>query len=843
MLEHDRHAEPVAMTEDQLRFKLGIPQDASRVLVVLESSHWDPNWLLTSRESFKVAVCKNLEMALGELAREPRRIYCVECAFFLKMFWDARPSRRGELVEHLSSGHLRLLGTGVTTPDTILPSVESIIRDYQIGSQWYRSIGVDRQTRVAYLPDSFGHAPTVPGILRALGVSGVGICRIDGQYLVGRETDSKVHFPRPNTSADLLMNRERSQDFIWRGPGGAEVLAHWMAYGYGFGQMLAHNGLTRAYRLPLARPARSIDQVADKINRFARRLSRTSRTPYLLCPTGFDFVPPIHGLVDLLDGYNQNNYPTSGTWATCLGFDDYLDLVGFHRDNLPTIELDPNPYFSGFYTSRATLKTAAYLLARRLLETEASIALSQGDISEDEKRVIESSWWISAVSNHHDFITGTSPNRVAQNEQISWLKSALDTLENDMVKRIPTSHKPVALVSSGVDIDEVSIDFLKSYELRDGPDELRITAGFGEIVFDKARGGEISKFMVGQQDWVSPGKTLFELASYRDSGGLWRMGMEYIGGTFELVETPSRPRSLTKLTISPNDNLEIHTCSRLDGMDIERWYRIMRVDKIGPIIVTALRLAPRKDRTVTVRVGHESEMKSAIMDMPGGWVVRPSKNYYEPTFWPFQSFAYLGTSSGLELGVFSSIPKAVAVRDEQRSLEVVLARNARMERHHRTVPVPGMPVYGTDGATVDVHLGLVRTLPGTLSPQLLRGLARRLSRICTFEPPPGSPFSTTARMLAIDQVKVSGDDVEILAVKPAARGGGVIIRLQNWAQNSVICDLSVSPGRIDRAVICNALEDEISTLEVSEGRKVRAEIVGTLATVKVWLSSEVSKKN
>ena len=36
--------------ETAIRNRLGIPQDAKRVLVMAESSHWDPNWVLTAEQ-------------------------------------------------------------------------------------------------------------------------------------------------------------------------------------------------------------------------------------------------------------------------------------------------------------------------------------------------------------------------------------------------------------------------------------------------------------------------------------------------------------------------------------------------------------------------------------------------------------------------------------------------------------------------------------------------------------------------------------------------------------------------------------------------------------------------
>ena len=75
----------------------------------------------------------------------------------------------------------------------------------------------------------------------------------------------------------------------------------------------------------------------------------------MLCPIGFDFVEPIPDLVALLDRYNRNHFPTTGVWVANAGLDDYLGLIEPFQDALPVLELDPNPYWTGFYTSRPPL--------------------------------------------------------------------------------------------------------------------------------------------------------------------------------------------------------------------------------------------------------------------------------------------------------------------------------------------------------------------------------------------------------------------------------------------------------------------------------------------------------
>ena len=101
--------------ESALRASLGIPADAQRVLVFAETSHWDPNWLYTSQEYYDRFVQKQLDEAISELLREPRRVYSVECMFFLRMYWEANPQQQETIRGLVNERRLRLTSSGVTT--------------------------------------------------------------------------------------------------------------------------------------------------------------------------------------------------------------------------------------------------------------------------------------------------------------------------------------------------------------------------------------------------------------------------------------------------------------------------------------------------------------------------------------------------------------------------------------------------------------------------------------------------------------------------------------------------------------------------------------------------------
>jgi hypothetical protein len=81
--------EPGSLAADAL----GIPDEAAQVLVLTESTHWDPDWLLTSEEYYRLRVRRTLDRAIDELLADPRRVYSLECVFFVRMYWERNPDR------------------------------------------------------------------------------------------------------------------------------------------------------------------------------------------------------------------------------------------------------------------------------------------------------------------------------------------------------------------------------------------------------------------------------------------------------------------------------------------------------------------------------------------------------------------------------------------------------------------------------------------------------------------------------------------------------------------------------------------------------------------------------
>jgi hypothetical protein len=634
-----------------------------------------------------------------------------------------------------------------------------------------------------------------------------------------------------------LLKAERSLDFYWRAPDGAEVLAHWNAFTYGQGDMLTHRGLSRTYMFPLAWADRSDRHVARRIASYVAQLAPLSRTPYLFCPIGFDFVAPIPGLVALLDRYNRRHYPQSGVWAVNAGLDDYLALVDCYRERLPALALDPNPYWTGFYSARPALKARCHALVERLCLAER-LALLEGceDAAAALREELAEAWWTAATANHHDFITGTSPDRVVQAEQWPWLERAIEAADaavarlaaGHKVRRPQMNSKEHGSLPGGIGVHRRSS--VASQPPARGPQRLEwrregrrivVRTAHYALELDEAAGGAIvsAESAGGAPLLAGPAN---DLVSYRDSGGLWRMGHEFRGGRLlEGARASDRPAGLS--VCERAGGLELACTTSLDGEPIRR---LLWLTNDSPLIYGRVEGRAAPGRTVTVRFPSGLAAGWLTMDAAGGVVERPLNRVYDPTFWPVQRFWHAtDTRSGRGLALFLGLPGAVALGEDGR-LEAVALRNATGERAWGLVPLLATPARGDEREAHTFDYALLFTAAGDWRENALAQRAQELAA------PWQEPGSAALRALAGSVAAVDRPDVAVIAAKPAWRGEGIVVRLYTLTAFGAPITLRLPGREVRSAWLCDARERDLEPLEVQDGA-VRLSMPGALATIRL----------
>lgn len=427
------------VSEECLRNELGIPPDARRVVIVSQSSHLDWDWRHTFEEYFAGplvdpflfllpgTVDTILSDAVGLMTRFHGSgvpyYYSVAEMGYLARFVQAHP----ELLEPLRSvgDDLRLVGGGVTSPDSLLPPGESFIRDYLVGKHWVDSM-LGLPIRAAWLPDDFGLDAQLPIVLEAMGLGSVGFGRVPGVDSSARSLGAQP--PVPGSIAATLLND--GLDFRWRAADGSEVLAHWMPGGYCQGDFALGPVPGRPW--------------TDALQRLVDIDGAAARTPYLFIPIGCDFGRPRPDLLDAVAAWNADAYARTGVWAVAATFDHYVQLLHAYRRALPVRRFDPTPYWTGFYATRPLLKGMHLRATQALLaaETFGAIADAVGRGDPDAWRAqvsrrtaeIHAGWTTLVPGNHHDFITGTALDPVYETEQLPRLASALAQGESARTK-------------------------------------------------------------------------------------------------------------------------------------------------------------------------------------------------------------------------------------------------------------------------------------------------------------------------------------------------------------------------------------------------------------------------
>ena len=807
------------MTPDEKlrRERLGIPDGAERVLFFAEASHWDPNWLFTSDEYYRWRIRRILDGALRELAQEPRRIYSVECIFFLKMYWDRNPDKQTAIRDLVNAGRLRLYGSGVTTPDVIIPETEALLRDYLLGQEWLRRNGMTQEPRVAYFPDDFGMGAGLPSVLRALGVDYCAVTRIDGMHFGGSDYRPKKLYPFPGSSAETLLKTERTLDFVWRGPDGAEVLAHFCAFTYGQGDFIDLKGVWKWMGLRLGLTRRDPVHVARRIAGYVGQLAPFARTPYMFCPIGFDFVSPIRGLAGMLDRYNELTYPTTGVWATLAGFDDYLALVDCHRAKLPVLALDPNPYFMGFYASRPEMKQRCKRLAQKLIVAErlglAAETQAGRETAATWEKELGPAWETLAVSNHHDYITGTAPDRVWRKEQRPCLVDGEALADRTLAKIVAACPTPPPAPDPTP----------PRWSLANG--RLRVDGDFYSLEFDERVGGCLTNWVdrqSGRELLVGLGA---DLILYEDSGGLWRMGCEFRGGAWrELMSS-----SLGRATIRARETsglLVVECESQIEG---RVWLRRFWLRNDSPIVRLQTAAALGRRRSAAIRFAFDFRPQSLWMDVPGGVVNRPLHRHFEPTFWAAQNFAHVCAGDGWGLAAAFFAPGSIAA-NETGAVEWVIGRNATRERAFGFLPLAGHPARGVVDEEQTLDCAFWPTAAGGWRANRLPETAAQALRPSWIDPRQPN-LGAAADALVVAQ----GAGASVAAVKRADRGDGWIVRLFAFGAEPAETRLTVADRPVFVAWRCDARERDLEPLIVENG-SVRVPMHAGIETVRLLLA-------
>jgi len=325
--------------------------------------HIDPTWLWRWTEGCG-EVRATFRSALERMRETPEFTFTASSASFYQWFETTEPTLFDELRDRVREGRWEVVGGLWVEPDCNVPCGESFVRHGLYSQRYFeRAFGV--RATVGFNPDSFGHAGTLPQILKKLGI------------------ESYV-FMRPDPECE--MTYPDGTTFWWRAKDGSKVLASQIPVCY---------SATDAPRLLADLPK-------------SRHLNPGQQHVLGFYGVGNHGGGPtkqaIRAILDARakEGGSAVIFSTLGRY-----FKDLLDTHG--PEWFPTIDRDLQHHARGCYSAHAWLKRLHRQVEHALMTAErfatAAWLLNAREYPHDQ---FEKAWKDLLYNQFHDILAGTS---------------------------------------------------------------------------------------------------------------------------------------------------------------------------------------------------------------------------------------------------------------------------------------------------------------------------------------------------------------------------------------------------------------------------------------------------
>lgn len=139
-------------------------KNVGRTCYFLGHSHLDAAWLWTFSETIEV-FHDTCETILRLMEKYHDFCFCQSSAQYYKWLEEKYPETFEKVKKRVEEGRWETVGGTWVEPDDNMPSGESFVRQFLYGKRYFcERFNVD--VKVAWFPDSFGYACTLPQIMR-----------------------------------------------------------------------------------------------------------------------------------------------------------------------------------------------------------------------------------------------------------------------------------------------------------------------------------------------------------------------------------------------------------------------------------------------------------------------------------------------------------------------------------------------------------------------------------------------------------------------------------------------------------------------------------------------------
>ncbi|XP_041492518.1 epididymis-specific alpha-mannosidase isoform X2 [Microtus oregoni] len=402
---------------------------------VVPHSHMDVGWVYTVQESMRAYAANVYTTVVEELIRrQHRRFIAVEQEFF-RLWWDgvASEKQKHQVRQLLDEGRLEFVLGGQVMHDEAVTHLDDQILQLTEGHGFlYETFGIRPQ--FSWHVDPFGASATTPTLFALAGFNAHLISRID-------------------YNLKDAMQEAQGLQFVWRGSPSLleqqEIFTHTMDhYSYCTPSHISFSNRSGFYWNGVAvfpepppdgvYPNMSEPVTPTNIHLYAEALvanvkqrAAWFRTPHVLWPWGcdkqfFNASVQFDNMDPLLEYVNNRTaqYGVSVRYATLRDYFQALHAFNMtwathdHRDFLP-YSSEPQQAWTGFYTSRSTLKGLARQASSMLYAGESMFTRYMWP---EPHGTVDPTWalqqlqqlrWAVSEVQHHDAITGTESPKVS----------------------------------------------------------------------------------------------------------------------------------------------------------------------------------------------------------------------------------------------------------------------------------------------------------------------------------------------------------------------------------------------------------------------------------------------
>lgn len=180
---------------------------SSKTFCMLGHAHIDLGYRWDFKETIHRVAPWTFEGVLDVMERNPGFTFCQSQMYLYDAVRREYPLIFQKIVSWIEKGNWEVIGGSWSEYDAMLPSGESIIRQYLVGHGFAKKMFGMKPHPVAFVPDSFiGHAETLPQILSGCGIRYYVFCR--------------------GLPKDPETGRAETRVFKWVGPDGSALLAY-----------------------------------------------------------------------------------------------------------------------------------------------------------------------------------------------------------------------------------------------------------------------------------------------------------------------------------------------------------------------------------------------------------------------------------------------------------------------------------------------------------------------------------------------------------------------------------------------------------------------------------------